>query len=299
MEQTTQGIVTHALNTPPKPQRRGWTKKSSLHRLEIMKRAPLWSGSDILRAISLASVLLALPAAAQQTQEPLPTSATAQTSSKPDKKSDEDQNSTHQQPEASPKNDRIFWTLPNYLTVENAAHVAPLTVGCKFKLTAKDSFDPVEIPYIALLAGIGQLENSEPSYGQGGAGYARRYGTAFADNTIGNFMTEAVFPSMLRQDPRYYQLGKGGFWRRTGYAFSRLLVIRSDSGRSQFNYSEIAGNAIAAGIASTYHPAQDRSFSNTVTIWGTQIMWDGVANELKEFWPDIHRRFRKDKKGRE
>jgi hypothetical protein len=247
----------------------------------------------------MASVLLALPAAAQQAQEPPPASASAQTPSKPDEKNDGDQNQTNQQPEAGPKNDRIFWTLPNYLTVENAAHVAPLTVGGKFKLTAKDSFDPVEVPYIGLLAGIGQLQNSEPSYGQGGAGYARRYGTAFADNTIGNFMTEAVFPSMLRQDPRYYQLGKGGFWRRTGYAFSRLLVTRTDSGQSQFNYSEIAGNAVAAGIASTYHPAQDRSFSNTMTILGTQIMWDGVADELKEFWPDIHRRLRRNKKEHE
>jgi hypothetical protein len=219
----------------------------------------------------------ALPAAAQQPQQPPPASASTQTPSKPDEKSNGDQNSTSQQQEASPKNDRIFWTLPNYLTVENAAHVPPLTIGGKFKLTAQDSFDPVEIPYIGLLAGISHAQNSEPSYGQGAAGYGRRYGTAFADNTIGNFMTEAIFPSMLRQDPRYFQLAKGGFWRRTGYAFSRLVVTRTDSGHSQFNYSEIAGNAVAAGIASTYHPAQDRTFSNTMSIWGTQIMWDGLA----------------------
>jgi hypothetical protein len=64
-----------------------------------------------------------------------------------------------------------------------------------------------------------------------------------------------------------------------------VSVTRIDSGQSQFNYSEIAGNAIGAGIASSCHPAQDRTFSNTVSIWGTQIMWDGVANEMKEFWP--------------
>ena len=245
--------------------------------------------------VGMVGLLLAFPAAAQQPQQP-PTSAPAQTPSKPIEKSNGDQNSKSQEQEASPKNDRIFWTLPNYLTVENASHVPPLTVGGKFKLTAKDSFDPVEIPYIGLLAGISQAQNSEPSYGQGFAGYGRRYGTAFADNTIGNFMTEAVLPSMLRQDPRYFQLGTGGFLRRASYAFSRLIVTRTDSGQSQFNSSEIAGNAICAGIASSYHPAQDRNFSNTMTIWGTQIMWDGIANETKEFWPDIHHRFRRNKK---
>lgn len=261
----------------------------------IMERAPQRSWSDILGTIGIAGLLLAFPAAARQSQQPLPASASTQTLSKPDE-NDSDQNSKRQEQEASPKNDRLFWTLPNNLTVENAAHVPPLTVGGKFNLTAKDSFDPVEIPYIGALAGISQAQNSEPAYGQGGAGYGRRYATAFADNTTGNFMTEAVFPSILRQDPRYFQVGKGGFWRRTGYAFSRLFVTRADSGQSQFNYSEIAGNAIGAGIISAYHPAQDRSFSNTMSIWGTQITWDGVSNEMKEFWPDIHHWFRRNKK---
>ena len=191
--------------------------------------------------------------------------------------------------EAAPKNDRIFWTLPNYLTVENAASVPPLTVGGKFTLTAKDSFDPVEIPFVGLVAGIGQAQNSEPSYGQGAKGYGKRYATALADNTVGNFMTEAVFSSALRQDPRYFQLGRGGFWRRTGYALSRLIITRGDSGRSEFNTSEIAGNAAAAGLSLLYHPPQDRNFSNTMSVWGTQIVWDGFSNELKEFWPDIRR----------
>lgn len=193
------------------------------------------------------------------------------------------------QQDTSPKDDRIFWTLPNFLTVENASNVPPITVREKFMLTANDSWDAVEVPFVGIVAAIGQAQNSEPSYGQGATGYAKRYGTAFADNTIGNFMTEAAFPSLLRQDPRYFQMAKGGFLRRAGYALSRLAVTRTDSGRSQFNYSEIAGNAVAAGISVTYHPPQDRSFSNTMSVWGTQLVWDGISNELKEFWPDIRR----------
>lgn len=238
--------------------------------------------------VAVGILLFAFPGRAQQPPE-LPASPSQPTQAKPDQKSAADQSGKSPQEPTSPTNDRILWTLPNYLTVENEAKVPPLTVGGKFKLTAKDSFDPVEIPYIALVAGIGQAQNSDAPFGQGWKGYGKRYATAFADNTIGNFMTEAIFPSMLKQDPRYFQLGHGGFFRRLTYVVSRLVITRTDSGNSQFNYSEIVGNAVGAGIATTYHPFQDRSFGNTMSIWGTQVMWDGAANIAREFWPDVRR----------
>ncbi|MFZ0636107.1 MAG: hypothetical protein WAM08_11350, partial [Candidatus Acidiferrales bacterium] len=121
-------------------------------------------------------------------------------------------------------NDRLFWTLPNFLTVENAGQVPPLTAGQKFKVVARSSFDYVEYPWYGFLAGLSQAENSEPGYGQGAQGYAERYGAAFADGTIENFMVGAVVPSLIHQDPRYFQLGKGGFWHRAGYAVSRIFI---------------------------------------------------------------------------
>ena len=121
-----------------------------------------------------------------------------------------------------------------------------------------------------MLAGISQAENSDPGYGRGAAGYGKRYGAAFADGTIESFMTSAVLPSILRQDPRYYQLGKGGFWRRTGYAVSRIFVTPADSGRIQFNYSEIVGSALAAGISTySYHPSDQRTVRNSLSVWGS------------------------------
>jgi hypothetical protein len=192
-------------------------------------------------------------------------------------------------------NDRLFWTLPNFLTVENAAQVPPLTAKEKFKLVTRGSFDYVEYPYIGFLSGISQAENSEPGYGQGAAGYAKRYGAAFADNTDENYWTGAILPSLLHDDPRYYQLGKGGFFHRVGYAVSRELITRTDSGHNTFNVSEVAGAAIAAGISNAYHPAGDRTLSNTVSVWWTQIGWDTVSTVVKEFWPDIRRALRKPK----
>ncbi len=113
----------------------------------------------------------------------------------------------YQQVQSGTSNDRILWTMPNFLTLENADEVPPLTAKEKFKVTARGIFDPFEFVLIGFMAGINQASNSNPSYGQGMQGYAKRYGTAYADNAIENFMASAVFPSVLHQDPRYYQMG--------------------------------------------------------------------------------------------
>jgi hypothetical protein len=184
--------------------------------------------------------------------------------------------------------------LPNFLTLENAAQVPPLTAGEKFKVVARSSFDYVQYPWYGFLAGISQAENSEPGYGQGAAGYGKRYGAALADGAIENFMTSAVFPSLLRQDPRFFQSGKGGFWHRVGYAMSRVVVTRGDSGNAQFNFSEIFGSALSAGISTySYHPHADRTLRNTASVWGTQVGYDTLTYVVKEFWPDIRRKLRK------
>lgn len=187
------------------------------------------------------------------------------------------------------KNDRLFGVLPNYLTVENAGNIPPLSTGTKYKLAAEGSFDPAEFAFVGFVALIGQANNGDPGYGQGMSGYAKRYGSAFANQAIGNVMTGAVFPQLIHQDPRYFQLGRGSFVHRSGYAVSRIFISRTDSGHKQFNYSEFAGNAVTAGISNLYSPSNERTVSDTLTTWGTQIMWDTVANEAKEFWPDIRR----------
>lgn len=192
-------------------------------------------------------------------------------------------------------NDRLFWTLPNFLTVKTK-EIPPLTTGQKFKVVARGTFDPIEYVYIGFLAGISQASDSEPGFGQGAEGYAKRFGSAFADNAIENFFTGAIFPSLLKQDPRFYELGHGSFGRRTEYAISRIFVTRSDSGKTQFNCSEICGSAISAGISTfSYHPREDRNIGNAFSVWGTQVGWDTVTIVVKEFWPDIHRKLTKKK----
>jgi len=188
--------------------------------------------------------------------------------------------------------DRLFYALPNFSTVESSQHLPPLSVGEKFKLVARGSFDPYQFAFLGVVAGISQATNSEPGYGQGWGAFGIRYASALGDSWTESFMVGAVFPSVLKQDPRYYELGHGTFLHRFGYALSRLAITRGDSGNAQFNASEVVGSALAAGIVTySYHPHEDKTLSNTASVWGTQVAYDALSFELKEFWPDLRRKF--------
>ncbi len=188
----------------------------------------------------------------------------------------------------TPKDDRIFFALPNLLTVENASSQPPLTMRQKFKTVAEGCFDPVEVAFIGAQAGIDQADNANPTYHQGMLGYSRRFGTDYADAIIGNFGTGAIFPTLLHQDPRYYQMGTGSIVRRFTHAAVRVLITRGDSGKTQFNFSEFLGNGLAAGLSNTYHPSP-HTLASSGDVEGTQILLDAIGYELKEFWPDIRR----------
>lgn len=203
-------------------------------------------------------------------------------------------------------NDRLFYTLPNFLSVDQTAKLPPLSTKDKFKVVALGNFDPIQYPWWAAIAAISQASNGERGYGQGWLGYAKRYGSTAADSSIENFMVGAVFPSLLHQDPRFYYSSHGGAGRRTLYAVSRLFVTRTDAGNPQFNFSEIFGAATAATISTnTYHPkgtyistpsnphlfiTSERTLGNTAETYVTQLGLDAMTIVIKEFWPDIHRK---------
>ena len=179
--------------------------------------------------------------------------------------------------------DRIFGVLPNYTTVDTTR--APReTTHESFRIASLSTFDPVVYPFIGLTTTFGQ--------GASGRSYGARYATAFADNAVGNFMSTAVVPSLTGEDSRYYRRGEGGVFSRLAYAASRSVVTRTRAGAATFNISEVAGTAAAAGLSNIYYSPADRTVGGTLTRWGTQVMWDTVANGLKEFWPDIRSKLR-------
>jgi len=187
-------------------------------------------------------------------------------------------------------NDRLLFALPNFQSVEDAGNLPPLTAGQKFNLVFRSSFDLVQYPWYAMLAGIGQATNSEAAYGQGAVGYAKRYGSNFGDGILENFMVGAVLPTALHQDPRFYQTSHGTVMHRLGYAMSRVVVTFSDSGEQEFNYSELLGSSMTAVIATySWHPHDERNIGNIASVWVTQLGYDTLTFVVREFWPDLRR----------
>jgi hypothetical protein len=186
---------------------------------------------------------------------------------------------------------RMLWVVPNFAAVDANKQLPPLSTREKFSLAARDSvLDYSSYTWAGILAGQAMLLNSDPELGHGIAGYGRYYWRNFVDGVSGTFFTEAIVPAITHEDPRYYTMENGGFFRRMGYAISRTFVTKTDSGGTSFNWSEVAGNGLEAGLSNAYYPPQERGLNQTAMNWGTQ-MESAVLNHIfQEFWPDIRRK---------
>jgi hypothetical protein len=200
----------------------------------------------------------------------------------------QDQDSS--EPPEPPGGTHVFGVLPNFRTVNESEVKGPLTTHQKFAIASKDSFDYPLVLLAGGLAGINQWADENHSFGQGMSGFGKRLVTAYADQALGNMMTEGFMPAMLHEDPRYYRRGSGGTWSRTGYSFSRIFVTHTESGRKRFNYSEWIGNSVAVAISNAYYP-DGRTVGNNAVKLIEQCGLDGIAQVLKEFWPDIKQKF--------
>src|SRR5271165_1566365 len=183
---------------------------------------------------------------------------------------------------------RILGIIPNYRAISANTQLPPLSIKAKFWLGTQDTFDYSNSIFVGMLSGVAMAGKSEPSFGQGAAGYGRYYWHTFVDVGVGNYMTESIVPTLTKEDPRYYTLGRGSVFKRTGYAVSRLFITRTDAGHNSFNFSEIVGNGAAAGISNAYYPSNVNTFVKTYQRWGWQIAFDGIGNTLKEYWPEIN-----------
>ena len=199
----------------------------------------------------------------------------------------------HQNPvpsDRAPQTKRILGIIPNFRAVSTDEKLPPMSVKEKFLSATDDSFDYSSIFIPAALAGYAMGTKATPEFGQGAIGYGRNFWHSAVDQTSENYMVEFIFPVITREDSRYYTLGRGGFFKRTGYALSRALVTRNDAGNETFNISEVVGAGASAGLSSLYYPTRERSLGNTGNEWAIDIGIDAASFVAKEFWPEINRR---------
>ncbi len=193
---------------------------------------------------------------------------------------------------SEPESKRLLGLIPNYRSSPSLLNYQPLSPSEKFKIASQDAFDRGTVVLAGIFAAEAQAANANRSFGQGGAGFGRYFGAAYGDLVIGDYMTEGVFPALLHQDPRYFRKGQGSGWSRLGYAAGQIFRTHTDSGGTQFNYSEIVGNSAAVAISNAYY-ADNRTARDAADKFGVQIGVDMASNILKEFWPDLQRKFRR------
>lgn len=167
-----------------------------------------------------------------------------------------------------------------------------LDLGDKFLLFVRDSFDPVTFIAAGFNAGLNQAENRDPSFGQGGVGYSKRFGASFADQASFKFFRDFAYPAIFSEDPRYYRLGQGNSGRRLLHAVEHAFIAHRDNGTRMFNFSEWLGTASFVTLSNVYHPGNERGVAPAARLVGYNIVEDMGFDVLREFWPEIARKFR-------
>lgn len=191
--------------------------------------------------------------------------------------------------DSEPLSKRLFWVIPNYRADQYSSVYTPISTTEKFKIAHSDSFD---WPNYFLLAGYAlQAQVAAGGFSRNGglSGFGRYYSKAVADQLVGAYVTEAILPSLLHEDPRFFRLGQGSILARAFYATSRIFVVKRDDGSSGFYISEIIGNMGVSAVGAAYY-TESRTASASAERYGMSLGNDMISNLLTEFWPDIRRK---------
>lgn len=177
---------------------------------------------------------------------------------------------------------RLIGVIPNFY-VSYVHDPAPMTTKQKFSLASRDTFDPVSLVGVGLAAGIEQANNTYAGYGQGAAGYGKRFGAQFANGRSSDFLSHAVFPSLFHQDPRYFYQGTGSVKSRLVHAASFAIITRSDSGKLMPNYSYFLGDIVSGALSNAYYPSADRGINLVFTNAAIGIAGKAGGAIIREF----------------
>jgi hypothetical protein len=178
-------------------------------------------------------------------------------------------------------------SVPSPHLYKPGAALCSLTLGGKFLLLTENTFDPITFLSVGFNAGIAQVQNSDPGFGQGAAGYSKRFAAHFVDQASSEFFKDVVYSEIFKEDPRYYRLGSGGTKRRLFHALEHCVVARRENGAMTFNFSEWLGTTSALALANAYHPGLERGVGPAAGRITSAIAQDAGDDVLREFWPEI------------
>jgi hypothetical protein len=165
-----------------------------------------------------------------------------------------------------------------------------LEPGAKFVLFLHDSADPVSFLAAGFNAGLDQASNRDPTFGQGGLGYAKRFGADFTGQTVSRFFGDFLYPTVFFEDPRYYRMAYGSKKARLVHAMSHVVVARRDNGNSMFNFTEWLATSSSLALNNLYHPGNQAGVAAAARNGAFSVLQDMGFDVLREFWPEVARK---------
>jgi len=187
-----------------------------------------------------------------------------------------------------PQPKRILGIMPNYRAVSAGEIPPPPTPREAFRIATENSFDYSAFVFVGITSLLAEGTNAHSQLGKGVGGYWAYYWRGYLDKTDGNYWVDAIMPTMVHQDERYYAMGQGGILKRGIYAASRELITPNDHGKNSFNISEILGRGASQAISLAYYPSQTQTASGFAEKYAYAIGRDALTNVFREFWPDIN-----------
>jgi len=182
-------------------------------------------------------------------------------------------------------------------SITSVVALPPPSVQEKWNFFIEETVTPFTLVAASLDATASQLTRSAPLYGKHFGSrwaFAKRFGATVGDDTSQNFFADFLLASAFHEDTRYIRKGAvKGVWPRIGYAISRAVVTRTDAGAPTFNFANVAGCAMSAGLSNAYYPPVSRTLSDSLTNWGTNVAGAGLTNLAPEFGPDVARFFKR------
>jgi hypothetical protein len=190
-------------------------------------------------------------------------------------------------PKAKQQPKRILGIMPNYRAVSAGAIPPPPTPKEAFLVATDNSFDYSAFIFTGVTSLLAESSNTHPQLGKGPAGFGRYYWRGFLDKTDGNYWVDAIMPTLVHEDERYYSKGEGSIMGRAVYAASRELITPNYHGKNTFNTAEILGRGISQAISLTYYPSSAQTPGAFAQKYAYAVGRDALTNVFREFWPDI------------
>ena len=176
---------------------------------------------------------------------------------------------------------------PTWKSFPDAPSAQPPTQAKKFRAFVVEARSPLTFGAAGVNTSIMHLTEVGGLSSGREASLTELYKGALIQKESSAFFSKYLYPTLLKQDPRYHHSSSPRFWGRVMYAASRTVITPNDSGKATLNTSYFLGMLTSVAIATAYRPYWTRSTSATFKTFASTIGSDAGINILHEFEPGI------------